>query len=232
MSECSTAIKKPIVFIGTPYYRGFSQQYVMSMVNTVYELSSKYQVGLVTSQGGQVHVNRNVIFKYAYDYKVPYLLFIDTDMAWLPEHVEKLVAFNKDVVTGLCTTRKKSPVSGKYHYCVYDSDGMGRCTPISRVPDVPFRCFGTGAGFLLIRRAVIVRLWDEKTKHGYPFDMIPHRLSADKSQVQSSYLGEDISFCARLRKLGIDIWCHPDVRPGHVGELVAGAPEKEVVNNA
>lgn len=217
-----TEDKRPIVLIGTPWYGGFTHQYVMSSFNSIYELYPKYHLALTTSEGGQVHINRNVIFKEAYKLKVPYLLFIDTDMMWLPEHIDKLVRFDKDVVGGLCTTRRRPQKP-----CVYENDGNGRARPITTVPDTPFRCWAIGTGFLLLRREVIARVWDLKARDGYPFDPMPHGLPYAKANIESAYLGEDISFCARLRKQGFEIWCHPDVRPGHVGEIVLGVAEKE-----
>ena len=214
--------EKPIVLIGTPWYGGFTHQYVLSAFSSIYDLYPKYHIALATSEGGQVHINRNVIFKQAYDLKVPYLLFIDTDMMWLPEHIDKMVKFDKDVVSGLCTTRRRPQ-----KYCVYMSDGNGRCRPISNPPTVPFKCFATGAGFLLLKRSVIAKMWEHKAKYGYPFDPVPHGLVASKSSIESAYLGEDISFSSRLRKAGFDIWCHPDVLPGHVGEIVLGKEENE-----
>jgi len=212
--------KKPIILIGTPHYKGFSHQYVLSAFSSVYELYPKYHIALGTAEGGQIHINRNVIFKTAYDEKVDYLLYIDTDMMWLPEHIEEMVKFDKDVVGGLCTTRKRPQ-----KYCVYESDGKGRCHPITEAPKVPFKCFAIGSGFLLLKRSVITRMWEHKAKYGYPFDPVPHGLLSSKSNIESDFLGEDISFSARLRKAGFDIWCHPNVKPGHVGEIVMGVAE-------
>ena len=210
------------MLIGTPWYDSFSHPYVLSGFSSVYELYPKYHIALGTAEGGQVHVNRNVIVKIAYDQKVDYLLFIDTDMMWLPEHIDKLVKSGKDVIGGLCTTRKPPK-----KFCVYENDGNGRCKPITEVPNVPFRCWAIGTGFLLLSKSVVTRVWDERYKQGYPFDMIPHGLSNNKSSTESSFLGEDISFSWRLRKLGIDIWCDPSVRVGHEGRIVYGEPDKE-----
>ena len=218
--------ERPMILVATPFYETFKGQYVLSLTQSMLDLYDKYDIRLATVESSQVHVNRNGLWRIAYDTKVPYLLFIDTDMLWKPQHIERLVEFDKDVVSGLCTTRKQAP-SGRYHYCVYETDGTGRCRPMGSTPKVPFRCWAVGAGFMLIRRSVIVRMWEEKVKHGYPFDLMPHGLSPDKSHIESAFLGEDISFCARLRKLGIDIWCHPDVKPKHIGEVIIGAVDEE-----
>lgn len=217
---------RPLVLIGTPYYQNFSGKYVMSLTQSMLSLYDKYNIRLATAESSQVHINRNNIWHIAYDARTPYLLYIDTDMVWKPSNIERLVESGKDVISGLCTTRKHAP-NGKYHYCVYENDGAGLNRPMLSTPKVPFRCWATGAAFMLIRRPIIARMWDEKVKHGYPFDLMPHGLSPDKSHIESAYLGEDISFCARLRKLGIDIWCDPDVKPKHIGEALIGAADDE-----
>lgn len=219
-------VTKPIVLVGTPYYENVAGKYVISLMQTRIDLYDRYDIRLATTESSQVHVNRNTIWHIAYDAKVPYLLYIDSDMIWKPKDVERLLksSEDKEVISGLCTTRKQSP-AGNYHYCVYESDGTGRNRPMMSVPKVPFRCWAVGAAFMLIRRPIIVRMWEEKMKHGYPFDLMQHGLSPDKSKIESSFLGEDISFCTRLRKLNIDIWCDPAVKPIHIGEALIGAAD-------
>ena len=217
---------RPIIMIGTPYYKGFEGRYVLSLAQTIYDLYPKYRVALATAEGGQIHVNRNKIWEIAYKNKADFLLYVDTDMIWETAYVEKLIDSGKDVIGGLATTRKSSKETPQ-RICVYENDGTGRCKPIKEVPNVPFRCWAIGAAFLLLSKNIVRQVWEEKHKHGYPFDPIQHYVAEGKSNITSDYLGEDISFCWRLRKLGIDIWCDPSVRPGHIGELVYGIPDKE-----
>jgi len=198
---------RPVLLIGTPYYGGFTHQYVLS----------------VFVESAQVHMNRNIIFSSAYKNNADYLLFIDTDMMWLPSHIEKLIDFDKDVVGGLCTTRKTPLIN-----CVYENNGRGLCKAIKDVPKVPFKCFAIGTGFLLIRKRIIRMMWEQRHKHGYPFDPIAHGLTEQETgHTKTGYRGTDISFCQRLRKVGVDIWCMPSVKPGHVGEMTFGRAEEE-----
>lgn len=171
-----------------------------------------------------VHINRNVIVKFAYEEKVDYLIFIDTDMMWSSKHIEKLVESGKDVISGLYTTRNLPQ-----RYCVYDDNGNNRCKFIEEVPDVPFRCFAVGAGFLLLTQKVIRKMWDDKWKEGYPFDLMSHGLAYGKANVESMCLGEDISFSRRVHRQNFEIWCDPSVRIGHVAEVVRGKVEDEMI---
>jgi len=214
--------RKPIILIGTPYYEQFSHQYVLSAFTSINELFPKYHLALSTAESSQIHINRNIIWKSAYDHKVDYLLYIDTDMMWRPDHITRLIESGKDIIGGLCTTRKKPP---EFKYCVYENDGNGRCHPVSEVPNFPFKCWAIGTGFLLITQKVIKKMWDDRWKEGYPFDLMPHGLAYGKANIESMYLGEDISFCRRVHRQEIDIWCDPSVLPGHVGELVFGKDE-------
>ena len=220
---------RPIIMIGTPYYANVAGKFALSLAQTVYDLYPKYRVALATAESSQVHINRNIIVRTAYEQKADYLIFIDSDMVWLTTYIEKLIKSGKDVIGGLCTTRKVRKTKDGSPYtplCVYESDGAGRCRPIAEIPKVPFRCFAIGAGFLLLTKSIVRRLWDDRYKNGYPFDLIAHGLSSDKMTVESIYLGEDISFSWRLRKMGVDIWCEPSVRPGHVGESVYGVTDE------
>lgn len=213
--------EKPLVLIGTPHYSGFTLQYVLSGFASVYELYPQYRIALATAESAQIQVNRNRIIEIAYDNKVDYLLFIDTDMMWLPAHIVKLVESGKEIIGGLCTNRKPNKA-----FCVYESDGTGLCRSIKQVPEVPFRTFAIGAAFLLLRKRVFRKMWDDRWREGFPFDLIPHG-KGSRANVASIYSGEDISFCQRARKQKFDIWCDPSVRPGHVGQRVYGAPEPE-----
>jgi hypothetical protein len=213
---------KPKVMIGTPHNGIFSPEYVTSYSQSVFTLMGKYDMALSISESAQIYLNRNIIMSKAYEHKVDYLVFIDTDMMWVPDYIERLINFNKDVVGGICTTRKKP-----FAYCVYDSDGKGSIKPIERIPKVPFRCFAIGTGFLLLKKSVITRLWDERAKHGYPFDPISHGMTPSQTKAQTSFFGEDISLCCRLRKMNIDIWCEPSVKPGHVGSSLYGVKDDE-----
>jgi len=210
------------VMIGTPHNRIFTPEYVLSYSQTLLDLMGKYDMGLSVAESAQIFLNRNIIVSHAVEHKVDYLIFVDTDMMWIPAHIEKLIDSNKDVIGGLCTTRKPP-----FRNCVYESDDGGGVRSIKETPMVPFRCFAIGSGFLLLRKSVITRIWDERYKHGYPFDPIVHNTSYEKSNTLTSFFGEDISFSARLRKMNIDIWCHPDVRVGHMGSLFCGVKEDE-----
>ena len=209
--------KKPLVLIGTPYYGGFTHEFVISSYASLHDLQDTYHIAMATAESAQVHLNRNIICKSAYDNNADYLLFIDTDMYWMPSHIDTLIRFGRDVVGGLCTTRKTPQKN-----CVYENDGRGMCRSMTEIPKVPFKCFAIGTGFLLLSRMVVRTMWDNRHKDGYPFDPIPHGMSESECNALSAYRGTDISFCQRLRKRNIDIWCHPDVKVGHVGKMVYG----------
>lgn len=212
---------KPRILIGTAHNRIFSPEYVRSLSDTYINLVNKYDIFLSLAESAQIHLNRNIIFRNAYEGKADWLLYIDTDMVWLPIDITTLVEFDKELCVGLCTTRK-IPI----RFCVYENNGHGEARPFKQIPDIPFRCFAAGTGFMLIKGSLVKRMWDNRFKDGYPFDPIPHGLSRSKTNVDSAYMGTDISFCQRVRKLGIDIWCHPDVKIGHVGATIAGVEDE------
>ena len=207
------------IFIGTPYYNQYPWLYVLSMIITMKHLGEKYDIGVNLTQSVYVHGNRNIIIEEASKQPCDYLLFIDSDMVWRPDDIERLVRFDRDVVSGLYMTRK--PYDGRDHAPVvyrYDRDHVLR--PVYDLPPNVFKCDAVGAGFLLLKKHVVDRMVELTPKIGFPFDFITAEEMNTKPSGRTNLIGEDLSFCWRLRKAGFDIWCDPAVKVGHISESV------------
>lgn len=133
------------------------------------------------------------------------IIWIDSDIRWEPEDVLKLYKSKKDVITGAyllatgeVTAYKKLLGPG---YIFEDVLKMKKLEKIE----------SCGFGFLCVKNGVFeslsrpwfqstwVNITDEETKEEFTFPL----------------MGEDISWCKRVRDNGFEIWLDPSVRLIH-----------------
>lgn len=198
--------KKISITIGTPHNRDITPEYVASLARTLIAADFDYSIpprNPALWEGTIIHSVRNLIFR---DCTTDFLLFIDSDMAWDPEDIGKLVDENRDIMGGLVYFRRFP-----FRPAVYiGEDGK----PPDHIPPGPFKCAYLGGAFLLISRKVIETFNNLQGGIGLPFDPL-HR---GGPVVAGSQLHmEDLSFCFRAKKLGFEIWCHPGLNLSHIG---------------
>lgn len=140
-----------------------------------------------------------------------HLFFIDNDVVPPEDALEKLVAADKPVISGLYhhmrqDDRFEEPVKkwcvfryGQDHKGDYGlqpvEDGFG-VVPIKRA----------GAGCLLIRRDVLEAV-------GYPWFRFKYH------EYGVMQYGEDIDFCQKAEKAGFELFAHFDVKCKHLKEI-------------
>lgn len=158
-----------------------------------------------------VYDARNTLAQTAMDGGYDRVLWIDSDMTFESDAMAELshdLDDGRRVVGGLCFTRRNTkPV-------IYSDVGIrlredGRIEPYrTYMENYPrnslFKVAGTGAGFLMMETSVIREVYE---KFGPPF-------------FPEIGFGEDLSFCRKCTRLGIDIWCDSSVRIGHIGQTV------------
>lgn len=149
-----------------------------------------------------------------------WLFFIDTDMGFLPDTVDRLVEVadpvERPVVGGLCfalreTTydgyggRRVMPVPTLYVTAKDEQGNVGFTTRWDFPPDSLVQVAGTGAACILIHRSVLVRM---RSDHGDAwFEQVRYEDGRNVS--------EDLSFCARLGQAGIPLFVHTGVKTTH-----------------
>lgn len=121
-----------------------------------------------------------------------YFLFVDSDIGFTLENVEKLLAHDKDIVCSpyLCHDDKGVYQAGMFSYpgvisgkCGVETKGLHRVD----------YC---GAGFMLVKAKVF-----SATK--YPW----FRHSIVEMNGLASEVGEDLGFCMNVKQSGFDVWC-------------------------
>jgi GT2 family glycosyltransferase len=195
-------------------------QCLLDLVNTHKDID--FHV-LVAERGYTIAENRNYCVIQAQRNNSDYLLFIDDDMVFPKDTLEKLMSHKVGVVGVNSYSRCLPPAStvglmdAKGQYMHPDKHTAWQM----QIPTEPFICYFVGAGVMLIN----MKVFDDIKAPYFAFT------TDKKGQVVN---GEDGTFCDKARKVGFDIWCDPTIKIGHLGEFEYGKPKEDyqlVVHN-
>ena len=140
-----------------------------------------------------IYLAREEIANKAINDAFEYVLWLDSDMVFTPDHFDLLRSLKEDFATGIYRSRR-SP----YAYVIKDiNDSSSRQRVI---PDEPFEVAACGFGFVLMKTEVLY-----KVRSNFMTTFTP-----------TPSAGEDYAFCERWLKMGNRIIAHPDVRPSHI----------------
>ena len=152
-------------------------------------------------QGSRITVNRNALVEMALQANCTHILFIDADMKFSPDVLERLLDHDKDFV---CATACKRDGSGSAlgQFMVGDEN-----TTKAVVQGGLIEAALIGLPLALIKLDVFKKL----TKPYFaepPLGEFPD--------------GEDLYFCRNVRAAGYQIWCDIDISKqlGHIGSKV------------
>lgn len=153
-------------------------------------------------QGAYVHDNRNQVVDAAIKEGSTHLMFIDYDQTFPVDGIATLLSRNKDIVGG-CYNKRILPLQTTVMACVDGS--QPRLLNPDEVPKELFRCNTVPTGFMLINMDVFKKM----PPPYFSFDPLDEKL-----------VGEDVYFCRKAGKYGIEVWCDPTIRIGHIGDYV------------
>jgi GT2 family glycosyltransferase len=154
--------------------------------------------------GSLIYDSRYKIAAKAIELGTDYLMCFDSDMIFQPDTLERLMAHDKDIVSGLYFRR-----TGTYRPVIFDEldvkDGKAVHHGMIDYPkDEIFKVAGVGFGCVLVKTEVLLDMIAAKGDWFTPF----------------YGMGEDLAFCYRAREMGYDIWVDPTIKCGHVGNVV------------
>jgi len=154
-----------------------------------------------------------------------WLFFVDTDMGFTPDTVDRLVAaadrYAMPVMGGLCFALRKSSPPGPLHapqfamvptcYAYAETSDEVGFLPMRDYPrDQVTKVAGTGAACLLIHRDVLAKV---RESYGDAwFDPITHPAGYKGGR---RVFSEDLSFCIRLAALDIPLHVDTRVKTSH-----------------
>ena len=168
------------------------------------------EVQFAISASSLVYDARNMLANKAIDGGFDRVLWLDSDMDFSPDLLKKLsqdMNEGREFVSGLYFTRKAPhrPVLYDFVGLMKDEDGKQVRHVAVTYDNYPendiFECEAVGFGGCMTTVALLKKVRDE---FGLPFSPI-------------SGFGEDLSFCLRVRKLGVNIYCDSRVKMGHTG---------------
>lgn len=174
-------------------------------------LTSMKKVGdcqVAFQMGSLVYTSRNELAKFAIKNEVDYVLWLDSDMVFNPDLMERMIETMQeqdvDMLTGLYFRR-----TAPYTPVLFDKLAPRRTgwdfTDFRELPEKGlFEVGGCGFGCVCMSTEVLISV---QGKHGYLF----HPMNNG---------GEDVSFCWRVRDCGYKIMCDPELICGHVGYAV------------
>ena len=190
-------MEQPKIYIGIPT-AGYSRNSMFyDYVNMLEKPVNTCGASFHTDSGAH---NRNLIIDDAIAADATHILFIDDDMAFPANSLMRLLAHDKDVVSGLYYNRVyphppllfswvDKSLSTKRRYLQDNEHGL-------------IKVDACGFGFLLVKTHIFQYMAKPYVRIG---------------EIQQDKKNEDIGFCDRVRQAGFDIFCDLDVVCGHMG---------------
>lgn len=191
--------------VDTPFFRSWSDMIRYSMIR-------KIDFDWTTSETSLVYDARNQLARTAIEEGYDRIMWIDTDMTFGPDLLERLSADldeGREFVAALFFGRKR-PIWP----CVYSETGYKELEDKTFLPyaeklkDYPrnqiFEVEAAGAGAFMVTTDLVKRIAD---RFGLPF---------------SPFIGfgEDLSFCRRAKELGATLYCDSRIKVGHIGRVI------------
>ena len=164
---------------------------------------------LSMQMGSLIYTSRNTLATRAIQTEADYVLWLDSDMVFEPDLLERLMKTltenDLDIVTGLYFRRVQpySPVLFKDMTLIRDT--FFEWSEFKEVPSDLFEVAGCGFGCVLMKTDAF---FDVQSKFGNMFAPIGNT-------------GEDLAFCWRARECGYKVWCDPSIICGHVGYVIS-----------
>jgi hypothetical protein len=193
------------IAVCTPARDMVHTMFTYDLVNMVanHTLNTNDAISLKISQGTLIANQRAELCLDAMREKCTHVLFIDSDMRFPQDMIERLLQHDLDIVATNCA-RRRMPTGPTAQ--IYKENGerelvytMPESTGLQEVGSV-------GMGVMLIKANVFAKLAE-------PWFETPWR--HDKR----GYIGEDVFFCKKAREAGFKIWIDHDVSKeiGHIG---------------
>lgn len=177
--------------------------YSLAMLRKVGECALTFEIGSL------IYTSRNNIAKKAIEMDADFVFWLDSDMIFAPNTLERLMARMDedetiDMITGLYF-RRVPPFSPVLFDRLDIDPHREICfwTEPRAIPDKPFEVGGCGFGCVLMRTDVIMNVQGRFNQMFSPVGNV----------------GEDLAFCWRARQCGHRIVCDPSIDLGHVGSM-------------
>src|SRR3990167_4670327 len=163
-----------------------------SLINALKALTVDYDI--LIRMGCDIIGARTGLVNESIKRGATHIMFIDHDMFFPPDAIQKLVVQDKDII-GTAYNFRRFPL-------------QSIAIPLSDITPTheTFRCQALGTGFLLIKLSV--------------FEKIPVPwFNFGRDENAELVYGEDTYFCQQAIKAGLDVWADPNLGVKHIGEF-------------
>lgn len=176
---------------------------LLKLIKQLDEEGIPYEVKILS--GTLVYLAREELTAYALSFEFTHVLWLDSDMVFGEDLFDDLYESGKGFMTAIFHARRPGHQS-----CIFKSLVPPERYKWNEYPDTPFLIKGCGMASTLVSTEILKAVKDHFGNCFTP----------------AYNLGEDLAFCRRADELGIEIWCEPCARVGHIGHLVI-YPEDE-----
>lgn len=236
------------LFVATPCYGGsVHQRYMQSAIALLQRgpsLGFRVSIELLGYDSLITRGRNTLVAKFLDTETATHLLFVDADIAFEVEQVMRMLRFDQDVVAGMYPLKM-------IHWDAAAHGRAGSGEPFDSAPlgyvgspcegeesesrDEFVAGFYAGTGFMLIRRAVFLRMIEAfpetryTAAHTQPVPASsPNQYALFDCMIDPDtghYLSEDYAFCRRWRSIGGRIWLDTQGELTHIGtHEFAGRP--------
>ncbi len=145
---------------------------------------------------------RNMIIEAAIQHDCTHILFLDDDMAYPADTLNKLLAHNKDAVTGLYLSRAypHQPLI----FDDFDDEGKALFSYLTETTPPLKKVVAAGFGCVLIKVEALKQMEKPWVRLG---------------ELDAQEWCDDIGFWWRYYKAGLKLYCDTTVRVGHIGTV-------------
>lgn len=173
---------------------------VSCLVDTL--VKTPYPKFIWIASGGYKQNSLTLGINVAKDHQATHVMFIDNDMIFPPEGIKQLIEQDLDVV-GAPYNEKRLPLQSTVK--ISDERGNLIASDISKYTE-PFKVYALGFGFMLCKISV--------------FDRITRPYFNALVDEDDVFTTDDVYFCDKLQKAGVEIWCDPRVVVKHQGSYL------------
>jgi hypothetical protein len=233
------SVTKPVIFLATPCFGGLvSQHYMLSVLGLIQHGGQAGFDTVVALLGHDSLITRSrntLVTQFLSTPEATHLMFIDADIRFEPEQVQRMLAFDKEFVAGIYPLKVIN----------WDNAAMKRVTTGESVQTAPLLYVGTlcigdelerdgsfatgiycGGGFMLIKRSVIERMIEAYPESRYKGANAYSNAKGDDNYAlfdcmidpeSKTYVSEDFGFCQKWRNIGGKIWLDTEGKLTHIG---------------
>lgn len=158
---------------------------------------------IITFSHGQSPArNRNLMIEQALEHNCSHVLFLDDDVAFESDLLNRLLARNVDIVSGLYFMRSypHQPIA----FAQYWDDGRCQHLVLEDNQEGLIEIYGTGLGCALIKTEVFKAIEKPWIRLG---------------EIEKDHWCDDLGFYKRVREAGFKLHLDLDVKVGHMAQV-------------